>query len=143
MTAIIIPFPTLEERDAVEFDRFGTSSYTRAIDEARALLHEAWALKDRSPLRGRVDALTSLVARLAIGRPEMVEEFVELGRNMRFELRAIPPLLAAMLAATLHSSPSMQASKSSAPRQAASDKAPIEVPNNMTKIARTLIAAQI
>ena len=99
MTATVIQFPSLEERDAVEFDRFGTSSYTRANDEGRNLLHEAWALKDRSPLRGRVDAFTGLVRLLAIGRPEMVEEFVELGRDMRFELRAIPPLLAAMLAA--------------------------------------------
>ena len=37
MTATIIHFPTLEERDALEIDRFGTSSYTGALDEAAAL----------------------------------------------------------------------------------------------------------
>ena len=99
MTATLIHFPALARRDALEFDRFGTSSYTRVVDEGRTLLREAWALKDRSPLRGRVDALTSLVARLAIGRPEMVKEFVVLDGGMQFELRAIPPLLAVMLAA--------------------------------------------
>ena len=99
MTATIINFPTLEERDACEFDRFGTSSYTRVVDEGRTLLREAWALKDRSPLRGRVEVFTGMVERLAIGRPEMVEEFVVLDGGMRFELRAIPPLLAAILAA--------------------------------------------
>jgi hypothetical protein len=99
MTATIIHFPTYEERDALEFDRFATSSHTRANDEGRALLCEAWALKDRSPLTGRVEVFTGMAERLAIGRPEMVEEFVVLDGGMRFELRAIPPLLAAMLAA--------------------------------------------
>ena len=99
MTATIINFPTLEERDAVEFDRFDTSSYTRANEEGRALLTEAWSLKDRSPLAARVAAFTGAVERLAIGRPEMVEEFVLISGGMQFELRAIPPLLAAMLAA--------------------------------------------
>ena len=99
MTATLIHFPALEERDALEFERFGTSSYTRANEEGRALLYEAWALADRSPLEGRVVAFTELVERLAIGRREMVEEFVLLDGGMQFELRAIPPLLAAMLAA--------------------------------------------
>ncbi|QGN56180.1 hypothetical protein [Novosphingobium sp. Gsoil 351] len=99
MTATIIQFPTYEERDATEFERFGTSSYTRANDEGRALLCEAWASKDRSPLGVRVAAFTGLVERLAIGRPEMVEEFVVIDGVGKFELRAIPPLLAAMLAA--------------------------------------------
>ena len=99
MTDTIINFPTLEGRDAREFDRFGTSSYTRANEEGRALLTEAWSLKDRSPLAARVAAFTGAVERLAIGRPEMVEEFVVLDGGMQFELRAIPPLLAVMLAA--------------------------------------------
>ena len=99
MTDTITPFPSLEMRDALEFDRLGTSSYTRANDEGRALLCEAWALKDRSPLKGRVEVFTGMVERLAIGRPEMVEEFVVLDGGGLIELRLIPPMLAALLAA--------------------------------------------
>lgn len=99
MTATLIHFPALEERDALEFDRFGTSSYTRANDEGRALLTLAWASKDRSPLKGRVEAFNGLVARLAIGRPEMVEEFVVLDGGGLIELGLIPQMLDAMLAA--------------------------------------------
>ena len=99
MTATIIPFPTLEDRDALEFARFGTSSYTRALDEAAALLPAMWSSKDRQALAGRVDAFTRLAERLAIGRPELVEEFVVLEDGRRFELRLVPPMLAGMLAA--------------------------------------------
>ena len=99
MTATIIDFPTLEARDALEFDRFGTSSYTRANDEGRALLTAAWASRDRSPLKGRVEVFNGLVARLAIGRPEMVEEFVVLDGGGLIELGLIPQMLDAMLAA--------------------------------------------
>ena len=37
MTATILAFPTLFERDQIEFERAGTSNYTRASDEAAAL----------------------------------------------------------------------------------------------------------
>lgn len=99
MTATIIPFPTLEERDALEFARFGTSSYTRALDEAAALLPALWSSNDRTSLAGRVDTFARQLARLASGRPEMVEEFVVLDGGWLIELRAVPPMLAAMLAA--------------------------------------------
>lgn len=99
MTATLIHFPALEERDALEFERFGTSSYTRANEEGRALLREAWELTDRSPLKGRVELFTGLVERLTFGRPEMVEEFVVLDGGAIIELRLIPPLLAGLLAA--------------------------------------------
>ena len=99
MTATLIDFPGLEERDALEFDRFGTSSYTRANDEGRALLMAAWASADRSPLKGRVEVFNGLVARLAIGRPEMVEEFVVLDGGGLIELGLMPQMLDALLAA--------------------------------------------
>ena len=99
MTATIIPFPTLEDRDALEFARFGTSSYTRALDEAAALLPAMWSSKDRPSLAGRVDAFARQIARLASGRPEMVEEFAVLEDGRRFELRLVPPMLAMLAAA--------------------------------------------
>ena len=99
MTATLIHFPALARRDALEFDRFGTSSYTRANNEGRALLYAMWASKDRSPLKCRVEVFNGLVARLAIGRPEMVEEFVVLDGGGLIELGLIPQMLDALLAA--------------------------------------------
>lgn len=99
MTATILSFPTLAERDALEFKRFGTSTYIRAIDEAGALLQAAWSMPDRSLLRGRAEAFANLVERLAVARPETVGNRVALPGGMEFELRAVPGLLAAMLKA--------------------------------------------
>ena len=41
MTAAILSFPTLLERDEAEFDRNGTSNYVRAVVEAAALWNAA------------------------------------------------------------------------------------------------------
>lgn len=95
MTETIIAFPTMFERDQIEFDRFGTSSYTRAFDEAAAMVTAMLSGTDRASLKGRTDAFVRLFNRLAIGRPEVVGEFVVLDDGMQFELRVIPPLLAA------------------------------------------------
>ena len=99
MTATLIHFPALEERDALEFDRFGTSSYTRALDEAAELVSAMRSSQDRASLKGRADAFARQFARLASGRPEMVEEFVVLDGGGLIELRAVPLLLAGLLAA--------------------------------------------
>lgn len=98
MTATILSFPTLTERDDLEFKRFGTSTYIRAIDEAGALIVAAWSMQDRSPLRGRAEAFTSLFERLAVGPPETVRDRVVLPGGMMIELRLIPGMLAAALA---------------------------------------------
>ena len=95
MTATIIQFPTLEERDAREFDRFGTSTYTRVMDEAAALLPAIWSRRDRAAHSRRVDAFARQFELLARGRPEMVEELVMLDDGGMIELRAVPALLAA------------------------------------------------
>jgi len=98
MTATLIAFPTLQERDDMEFERCGTSSYTRAIEEAAALLKAAWSMPDRAPLTSRAEGLARSIGRLALGRPEKVGDFVVLDDGSRIELRAVPPMLAAMLA---------------------------------------------
>ena len=99
MTATIIPFPTLEDRDALEFARFGTSSYTRALDEAAALLPAMRSSNAPASLKGRAVALVRLAERLAIGRPEMVEEYVVLDDGEMIELRAAAAEVADLLAA--------------------------------------------
>ncbi len=99
MTATIIHFPTYEERDALEFDRCGTSSYTRALDGAFALLPAMRSSKALGPLKGRAVAFLRLFERLAIGRPEMVEEFAVLDDGEMIELRDAAAEVASLLAA--------------------------------------------
>ena len=99
MTATIINFPTLAERDALEFDRFGTSSYTRAFEEAAVLVPAMRASQRPSVYKARAGHLTNLIQRLAIGRPGAACDSVLLDSGEEIELLRIPSLLAAMLAA--------------------------------------------
>ena len=100
MTATIIQFPTLEERDALEFDRLGTSSYTRANGEAAALFSALLPSKDRASFAGRIEVFAGMVGRLVAGRGDIVDEFVELEGGLSAALRDLPHNLAGMLAAT-------------------------------------------
>ena len=93
MTDKIINFPTLEERDALEFDRFGTSSLTRALDEAIALDSEPQSFQNRSAMLRRVLILTGLVGRLASQRPGTVDEFVVVDCGDLIPLRDMPARL--------------------------------------------------
>lgn len=99
MTAIVLSLPTYAEREALEFQRFGSSDYVRAFDDAAPLLQAAWSMKDCTPLTGRIEAFTGLVERLVRGRPDDAGDFVVLDGGMLIELRAVPPMLAAMLEA--------------------------------------------
>lgn len=72
MTAAIIPFPTMHERNDREFERTGETSYTRAVDEA----HELARLFDdgsscQSALANRLLALDAAILGLATWRHEV------------------------------------------------------------------------
>jgi len=72
MTASIIAFPDIHERNDREFDRTGSTSYTRAVDEG----HELGGMPtdtslDRPAYLRRVDALNVVVTGLATWRDEV------------------------------------------------------------------------
>lgn len=89
MTAAIITFPTMLERDDCEFRRKGTSSYIRVIDEAEALWVAVNEPGKDSVLSGRIDAFARQVGRLVIQRPELAGDTLVLGRHL-IELRNLP-----------------------------------------------------
>lgn len=100
MAAAILSFPTLLERDDVEFTRSGASNYTRAVDEAAAL----WAAMsgppsaDRAGLAQRLAAFGAQIAYLARYRPECLEDLVVLAGDYRIELGSMPAVLKAAMA---------------------------------------------
>ena len=101
MTDNIIAFPTMFERDQIEFDRKGESNYTRASGEARALYDAVKLNRDRAGLAQRVHAITSAVEHLARYRPEEdLRDMVILNDGAMISLQFMPGVLRSMLAAT-------------------------------------------
>ncbi|MFM5924594.1 MAG: hypothetical protein ACKOPG_10470 [Novosphingobium sp.] len=94
MTAAVIAFPTLVERDDSEFRRKGTSSYIRAIDEAEALWSAVHNHQAGAALSSRIDALSRQIERLADLRSEVAEDLIAFG-SAAVELRLVPELLRA------------------------------------------------
>ena len=97
MTAAILSFPTLLERDEAEFDRDGTSNYLRAIEEATALWIAVTRGRNRLGLAGRIEALAAQLDHLARYRPECLGDMVSLASGCFFELRLVPSTLQSML----------------------------------------------
>lgn len=100
MTATVLPFPTLLERDQIEFDRKGSSNYTRACDEACALWGAVKAVERHPGLTVRIAALDALIAHLARYRPDAVEDFIILDESHRITLLLVPNILRAMAGRT-------------------------------------------
>jgi hypothetical protein len=96
MTATIISFPTMADRDDAEFGRTGQSSYIRAIDEAEALWDAAMGITTCQALASRVEAFMRQLELLEAQRPEVAGDTIALGGAM-VELRLVPGLLAAMV----------------------------------------------
>ena len=68
MTAIILAFPDIHERNDREFDRTGSTSYTRAVDESHELGGMPTDISlDRPAYLQRVDALNVVVGGLPGG----------------------------------------------------------------------------
>jgi len=95
MTATILSFPTMFDRDQSEFDQCGASHYTRTFDEADALVGAVAAGTSAAALAPRIDALAAAIERLGRYRPEALAQFVTLAGNLRFALGCVPELLRA------------------------------------------------
>ena len=97
MTATIIAFPTMLERDNSEFFRTGQSSYIRIIDEAEELWDAALRRTgSRDALASRIDAFTRRVGLLEVKRPDVAGDMIALG-CASIELRSIPQMLVEMI----------------------------------------------
>ena len=97
MSAAILSFPTLLERDEAEFDRNGASNYLRAVEESAAL---GWAVaegRDHLGLARRIGALAAQMDHLARYRPECLGDMVPLAYGFFVELRLVPDMLRSML----------------------------------------------
>ena len=97
MTAAILSFPTLLERDEAEFDRDGTSNYLRAIEEAAALWSAVTRGRDRLGLAGRIEALAAQLDHLARYRPDCLGDMISPTSGCFIELRLVPSTLQSML----------------------------------------------
>lgn len=95
MTATIINFPTLSERDDAEFGRTGQSSYIRAIDEAEVLWDAAMGVTACPAFASRMDAFARQIELLEAQRPDVAGDMIALGGAM-VELRLVPAILKAM-----------------------------------------------
>lgn len=93
MTATIIAFPTLLERDEAEFDRTGKSNLTRAFDEAAALLNAVEYR--RAGLAHRIEEFAAKLDHLASYRPECLEDEVLWEGGCPVALRLVPGKLRA------------------------------------------------
>lgn len=91
MTATIIAFPTMLERDEAEFRRRGASNYTRACEEAPHLWLEVLVGRPSAELRARLGAFGRRVAHLASYRDDL--PMVALPNGPVIELVAVPGLL--------------------------------------------------
>ena len=97
MTATIIEFPSMHERNDREFERTGSTSYTRAVEEAHTLggLVNQRVL-NRAVFLKRVDALEAATIGLAAWREEVdAIILIEMlpGAWAPTTLRALPKLL--------------------------------------------------
>ena len=99
MSASIIAFPTPLERDEAEFDRQGTSNYTRAFAEAAILWDVARCHPDRAGLGNRIEAFAGMLGYLSRYRPESLDDMVILSEGNRIKLRLVPDELRSMLGA--------------------------------------------
>jgi hypothetical protein len=96
MTATIIAFPTLWERDDAEFCRKGTSNYTRACASAVAGADDAETPAGRVGLEQRIHALKRALEHLARYRPDDLGDLILLNDGREFELREMPSMLLGM-----------------------------------------------
>jgi len=96
MTAAIIAFPTPAERDEIEFQRMGSSNYTRACEEAASLWDAVISGERTASLGKRIDDLSDAIAHLGRYRPEVVGDRVIMNDGCRMELRLVPSMLRAM-----------------------------------------------
>ena len=97
MTATILSFPSLFERDQMEFDRKGTSNYTRASAEATMLGELAKVPRDRVQIAGRINSLKDAVKHLESYRPECIDDLVALRDGSHVALRLMPDYLHSLL----------------------------------------------
>lgn len=95
--AAIIAFPSLFERDQLEFDRDGTSNYFRVVEESAALGRALAEGRDRLSLAGRIGALAAQIDHLARYGPECLGDMVPLANGCLVELRLVPDVLRSML----------------------------------------------
>lgn len=96
MTATVIHFPSMFDRDQIEFDQKGRSNYTRACDEACALWGAVKVVESHLGLQARITALGGLIAHLGRYRPDAVEDFVILDESTRISLALVPGVLRAI-----------------------------------------------
>lgn len=96
MTATIISFPTMIERDDAQFIRTGQTSYTWAGAESSALYDALWASGMPARLPPRIAVLAETVERLGRTRPEAVGDMVLLSGGVTCELRLMPDFLRAI-----------------------------------------------
>lgn len=99
MHGTIVPFPTAVERADIQLRRHGETDLTRGQDEAISLFAIAsGGTVQSTAMDARLKAFEFLVSRLAVTRPEAVEDFVILNdAGLRISLAAMPELLKAML----------------------------------------------
>ena len=97
MTAAILTFPTLLERDEAEFKRCGTSNYLRAIEAATALWSAAAREREQLGLAGRIEAFTVQLDHLARYRPDCLGDMVSVASGCFIELRLVPHALQSIL----------------------------------------------
>lgn len=101
MTASIIAFPDIHERNNREFDRTGSTTYTRAVEEA----HDLGGLPhtnptDRPVLLERIAALGIAITGLATWRDEVdwvLPIELHCGRLEHVSLRDAPRFLRALI----------------------------------------------
>ena len=97
MTASIIAFPDIHVRNDREFDRTGSTSYGRAVDESHELGGMATDISlDRPAYLQRVDALNVVVGGLATwhnGIDDVLLLEVAQGMEMQIPLRDAPRFL--------------------------------------------------
>lgn len=97
MTATLITFPTLFERDELEFGRAGASNYTRAITEGAALWSAVIAADGAQGLEPRIRAYVATIEHLRRYRPECVGDQVNMDDGTVIELESLADLLLAAL----------------------------------------------
>ena len=96
MTATLISFPTLQERDDTEFDRTGANRFTRAGEEAYSLW-ETLTKGRTDDLTGRIDALDRELGHMARYRADSLEDLIILDDGGRMALSIMPNVLKTMM----------------------------------------------
>ena len=96
MTATLISFPTPSDRDDIEFDRYETSNYTRAVDEGASLWRALIAAGSAPNLLQRIRAYAATIDHLRRYRPEDLGNLVIMDDGTMIELNLLPDLLSAL-----------------------------------------------